>query len=282
MKKLISVMILFFVFSFNISGQWTNEWVSPVINSTNYSGWLNFQRSGNEWLNKYYVINETTLSIMNSEYSSSILYSYTFSSPELLGGRQVYSLQADLTGDNITEFYILGYYGITEPYRQSMKIFDITNGSILFERNDESYCYSYPVIWDVDNDGLLECTFARYDYPNFIGYIYESYNTKIAVGITSNVPLRKEFILGQNYPNPFNPSTKINFSLDTFQKVAIRIFDSKGELVKTLLNNSMDVGDHFVEWDGTDHSGRRVASGAYFYQVNAGSTAQTKKMILLK
>jgi len=177
---------------------------------------------------------------------------------------------------------VLGFYGNAEPYRQSMKIFDITTGGILFERNDAAYFFTYPVVWDVDNDRVLECTFARYDYPNFAGYIYEVYNTNVTTSVKSDIPIQTNFTLDQNYPNPFNPSTNINYSVDNTEHVLLKIYDAKGELIKTLVNDEMAAGDYSIKWDGTNHNGIKVSSGAYFYQVKAGQSIQTKKMIMIK
>jgi flagellar hook assembly protein FlgD len=99
-------------------------------------------------------------------------------------------------------------------------------------------------------------------------------------GDTSIVPLITE--LKGNYPNPFNPTTTISFSISEESNVAIDIFNVKGQKVKTLLNESKNVGEHLVHWNGTDEQNKSVSSGVYFYKMKAGKFVQTKKMILMK
>ena len=84
------------------------------------------------------------------------------------------------------------------------------------------------------------------------------------------------YSLGQNYPNPFNPSTTISFALPQSGDVKINIYNSLGQLVKTLYNNETKAGYHEVNWNAN------VASGIYYYTIKAGEFTQTKKMILLK
>ena len=70
--------------------------------------------------------------------------------------------------------------------------------------------------------------------------------------------------LFNNYPNPFNPTTTIRFNLKQAGPTSLRIFNSRGQLVKTLLDASLAGGMHQAVWDGRDNSGRSVSSGLYF------------------
>jgi hypothetical protein len=86
-----------------------------------------------------------------------------------------------------------------------------------------------------------------------------------------------------NYPNPFNPETQIAFDLADNAKVSLRIFDTRGRLVRTLVRNEMmNAGAHSVSWNGTDDSRNPVGSGVYFYEMRGGKYTSVKKMILLK
>ncbi|HPN40910.1 MAG TPA: choice-of-anchor J domain-containing protein, partial [Candidatus Cloacimonadota bacterium] len=85
-----------------------------------------------------------------------------------------------------------------------------------------------------------------------------------------------------NYPNPFNPETTIRFSVKEATPVTIEIYNTKGQLVKTLINEAKEAGNHSVVWNGKDNSGRSVSSGVYFYKMNAGKYSSTKKMIMMK
>ncbi len=86
------------------------------------------------------------------------------------------------------------------------------------------------------------------------------------------------FSLEQNYPNPFNPTTKINFSIPSESKVQLKIFDSLGRLVKTILNEELAAGNHTIDFDASS-----LSSGVYFYQLNVNNKwVQSRKMTLLK
>jgi len=86
-------------------------------------------------------------------------------------------------------------------------------------------------------------------------------------------------ILSQNYPNPFNPTTNIAYSVPAGASGSMKIFNIKGEVVKTFANLS---GDNNVTWNGNDNSGKAVSSGIYYYGLNDGTKTITKKMILMK
>ncbi len=95
------------------------------------------------------------------------------------------------------------------------------------------------------------------------------------------------FTLSQNYPNPFNPTTTIRFSVGTeqggmAQRVKLDVFNILGQEVTTLLDGSIPAGDHEIEWDATNRSGQRVATGIYLYRLKVGDEQQTKKMLFLK
>lgn len=96
---------------------------------------------------------------------------------------------------------------------------------------------------------------------------------------TEALDIPDEYRLSQNYPNPFNPSTMINFSVPAEGRVALRVYDVTGGLVTTLLDEIKSAGNYEVEFD----AGRaRLSSGVYFYQMEAGKTRLTRKMVVLK
>jgi hypothetical protein len=103
-----------------------------------------------------------------------------------------------------------------------------------------------------------------------------------ATGIVYENTLPTEYSLSQNYPNPFNPSTNIRFSVPQEGPVKIEVYDVRGSLVKTILDEAVRPGNKEVVWDGTNLSGSRVASGMYLYRMQAGDFVAMKKMILLK
>ncbi|MDO9577068.1 MAG: C25 family cysteine peptidase [Candidatus Cloacimonadales bacterium] len=88
--------------------------------------------------------------------------------------------------------------------------------------------------------------------------------------------------LYQNHPNPFNPLTKIEYDLPSECEVKLSIFNVRGQLVKTLVNETKPAGQHYEYWDGTDKFERPVSSGVYYYLLKAGNKSKAKKMILVK
>jgi hypothetical protein len=88
--------------------------------------------------------------------------------------------------------------------------------------------------------------------------------------------------LAQNYPNPFNPATTIAFALAGPGRVSLRVYDATGRLVRVLLDESRSAGRYEEAWDGCDAAGRGVASGVYFYRLEAEAYTQTRKMVLLR
>ena len=92
----------------------------------------------------------------------------------------------------------------------------------------------------------------------------------------------RKLTVAQNRPNPFNPSTEIAFTAPTRGKVTVRIYNLRGELVTTLLNDVVEAGARSVIWNGVDGRGSSVASGIYLYQVDGFGQSITKKMALVK
>lgn len=88
--------------------------------------------------------------------------------------------------------------------------------------------------------------------------------------------------LTQNFPNPFNPSTTIHFGLKESANVSLYVYDAAGRLVRVLVQERREAGIYKETWDGLDDSGRAVASGVYFYNINAGVFRETKKMVLMR
>lgn len=91
-----------------------------------------------------------------------------------------------------------------------------------------------------------------------------------------------QFTLEQNYPNPFNPLTTIQFSLDIPARVQLNIYNTLGQKIKTLWDGPADAGTTTLQWDASDNNGQKMASGVYFYELKAGNTDETKKMILVQ
>jgi hypothetical protein len=93
--------------------------------------------------------------------------------------------------------------------------------------------------------------------------------------VAGNVP--GKMVLSQNFPNPFNPTTLITYQLSAASHVKLMLYDILGREVRVLVNEKKNPGNYTVEVCGCG-----LASGVYFYQLTAGSLAQTKRMVLLR
>ncbi|MGH7494527.1 MAG: FG-GAP-like repeat-containing protein [bacterium] len=92
-----------------------------------------------------------------------------------------------------------------------------------------------------------------------------------------------DYVLDQNYPNPFNPTTTIRYSLPLNKRVSLRIYNTMGQLVRTLVDNELQAtGRHEIKWDGRNQRGERAASGVYIYALEFGNFKKTRSMTLLK
>jgi len=90
------------------------------------------------------------------------------------------------------------------------------------------------------------------------------------------------FDLSQNYPNPFNPETVIKYQLTSPSVVSLKIYNLRGQEVRTLVNEIKTAGEYEVNWDGKDNFAESVASGVYVYRLQAGDDVAVKKLTLLR
>jgi hypothetical protein len=93
--------------------------------------------------------------------------------------------------------------------------------------------------------------------------------------------LPTQFALKQNFPNPFNPSTSLAIDFPTASEYKLTIYNIAGQVVKTF-EGQAEAGQTVVKWDARDNRGSQVATGVYFYSVEAGAFKDVKKMVLMK
>lgn len=122
----------------------------------------------------------------------------------------------------------------------------------------------------LDSTGVLYAALAE-------GVLYKTRNSTVTK--VSELPafIPHEFVVHQNYPNPFNGHTTISFTLPRSDRVTIRIYDLLGREQAYLLSREMEAGVHTVPWDASAQP-----SGMYFYQVQAGNQAATRKLIIIR
>ncbi len=138
---------------------------------------------------------------------------------------------------------------------------------------------------DVNGDGIDDIIIGGPDaflHQEGIFGIYSG-DTSLVTTVENGANSRPEsFELNQNFPNPFNPSTVISYQLSASSKVVLKIYDSLGRIIATLVNEQQAAGKHTVLWNGVDENGNHVSSGVYYYQLIIPSGAQAKKAILIK
>ena len=86
----------------------------------------------------------------------------------------------------------------------------------------------------------------------------------------------------QNYPNPFNPTTKIQWAQDKPGRVDVRVFNVRGELVKTIADTWYPKGEHTVAWNGETQSGGKASSGVYYVRSAVNGSKDVIKAVLTK
>ncbi len=144
------------------------------------------------------------------------------------------------------------------------KLYISKNSWLVMEVQPSTY---YPL----NNDPLYNV--AKTQLPGFIRTLESASITSIG----DRAAMPREFMVEQNYPNPFNPTTVISYQLVVNSFVTVKVYDELGREVATLINGEQASGSHSVLWDAANFS-----SGVYFYDVNAGSNHEMKKMVLLK
>ena len=197
----------------------------------------------------------------------------------------------DINGDGYGDFLTSGYLDNYEDGIAYIYLGGETIGSYFALPNPDEGAASWFSIGsrplgDVNGDGIDDFLISA---PNHGSenqgklYIYAG-STEITGGLKSAAPkeLPIGYSLSQNYPNPFNPGTMIDFALPKAGRITLKIYNSLGQEVKTLLDEDKNMGYHRIYWDGTNSSGEKVSSGAYYYRIQMGDQVKSRSMILLR
>lgn len=177
--------------------------------------------------------------------------------------------------------YRRGGFLLTSYYREGFQVFDVVDPAnpCFVAQYDTSV---------LTGEGSFDGLFGIYPFApsgniygsDFTNGLYIFSFTAEPTAVPDGTP--RGFALRQNYPNPFNPTTTIAYDLDAATRVTLNVFDTGGRRVRTLVDQAQGAGRQSVQWDGLDSAGRRVASGVYFYRLDAAGRAETRRMILLK
>ncbi len=150
-------------------------------------------------------------------------------------------------------------------------------GTVLHKRNAHTASGVLPPVVAIYKEGG-----NKYSAFAYAGYgptnVYANQENLAAVGIdpiSGNVP--KTFKLEQNYPNPFNPTTTISFDIAKAGLTKIKVYNTLGVEVATLVNESLNEGSYKVKFDASG-----LSSGVYFYKIETGEFSDVRKMTLVK
>ena len=111
-------------------------------------------------------------------------------------------------------------------------------------------------------------------------FVIQTLTTGIKPDELPRVPTK--IALYQNYPNPFNPTTTIRYDLPGTEKVVLKIYNTMGQEVRTLVNEVETAGMKAIAWDGKDNSSQTVSSGVYIYRLKVGNAVTARKMVMAR
>lgn len=170
----------------------------------------------------------------------------------------------------------IGAVGVIELPVQLQAFVDPNGGEITFEVYNGSRS-----LQQVSNYQIMDLTSGEMQK----GFITPR-NTEYAIvmmGELIDIEEPQNYALElDNYPNPFNPTTTISFSIPESGKAELTIYNTKGQLVNTLVNKEVTTGIHSVVWNGKDENDKAVSSGIYFYKLTTKNSVVAKRMIMLK
>ena len=207
-------------------------------------------------------------------------------------------------GGNIDRHVAYGSIALRSPRKQNttmhvgsddaVKVW--LNGELVHEnpinRSADDYKDSFPVTLKQGKNILLVAVYEmREAWSGFFGFeedaVYSVITTSAAPAKSAHAAIPDTTGLLSNYPNPFNPETWIPYELATETHVEIHIYDARGILVRSLELGYQPAGTYTrrsraAYWDGRNALGERVASGIYFYQLQADALSPLRKMVILK
>ncbi len=190
-----------------------------------------------------------------------------------------------VTGDPITSGVVAE---LTHPLTNWDDEVDIdTNVVSIFTDAAATTCRG--LRWDdVDNKVVflpfMYVSLPKSDQITVLGNALSWFGTKVKFSSDDKevTSMPKVFGLSQNRPNPFSRRTNILYSIPRKTHVSLRIYNTAGQLVRTLVNSNEEPGYKTVFWDGLDKNNKRVAQGVYFYRLTAGNYRATKKLLIVR
>ena len=182
-----------------------------------------------------------------------------------------HGLQASVWNDKI---YVIGGYYVESSALAAVEVYDPANDSWekLADMPEQTALHA-----QVEVGGKIYIMAGTSDLKTGGWHTWEfdpAFQTE-DVEEERNSPTAYELM--QNFPNPFNPQTAIRYALPHRSHVMLAVCNMLGQQIATLLNGEIDAGYHFVQFDASN-----LASGVYFYRLQAGSYTETRKLVLMR
>lgn len=277
-----------------------------IISNWLESGGLKYFLAGDEWLS--FISNRTDTTFTPGSFVYDILgISHVYNdislpNPGLEGAVPIDAVAGNwLTGQLYAAHHALGdtllyapYYEISSPNR--LDAFDPVNPEEVCMVTLDDPARAIGLFRSSSFNYLRQVVFLSFD-PLSIdatpytwwGFAEESPQTAFLnfldacfVGINNFGARPDQYGLEQNYPNPFNPTTTIAFDVPRLSYVTVSVYNLLGQRIIELAHQNYSPGRYQLVWDGRNAKGHAVASGTYFYKMEAGDFSQTRKMVYLK
>jgi hypothetical protein len=177
-------------------------------------------------------------------------------------------------------FLILKFNG--SPDNHSYEVYYIKQNYLAF--SGENSAYWGATMSDLDYDNKEEILIDMDHIKNSIGirFFTSIYKPNNPVGINTEEIAVDKFRLDQNYPNPFNPQTTIKFEISKTAYTTIKVYNTLGKEITTLLDKEVSPGNYSINWEAKDSNGNTLPSGAYLIRLTADNYTKTLKAVLLK
>jgi carboxypeptidase T len=248
-----------------------------VLNDNAENGIGNWTTEGG-WSLHTDSYHSATHSFAYAPYTNDINHSLTLSVPLNIQTAPVCNLSF-WSRHSLETNYDFGYVEVSNDNGNNWQAVTTINGNNLNWTQ-----YSFDITTPANASTAMKVRFRLNSDANTLGsgwwvddIVITKYCVGTPVGISGNTNVPDRFAIGQNYPNPFNPVTLIKYQLPSAEKVSIKVFDILGKEVAVLVNESKEPGYYEVNFDAAN-----LASGLYFYRIEAGSFTETKKMMLIK
>lgn len=269
------------------ASDWVNESRTMI---TYHSGLLQAEAISQNWTGAIWADTLKTEFTYDGDNITQMVSSFKDGDSWSQALRSTYTYDGGLLATILTEIYFA--IPPTPPdWTASTRTTNTYDNGLLTEQLFETYSlYLPPMGWNMTGRNTYEydaqdrqtvSIYQMYSAATALDWLNtsrtESYYTPADVRQIDGVALPDRVSLDQNYPNPFNPATEIRFALTHSSHVTLDIYDVMGRKVQTLIDQTLPVGTHEVDFDGAG-----MASGVYFYRLSADGVVQTRKMLLLK